>query len=285
MIRLNHLKEAKGYVITLVLAAFLLLPSLTVLIVNRQESWLQNATGGLLHPLHVLGVGYSLLVIGGIIIWLGRLRPADIGLDRSKLGLGVLVVLGMWALVQACLLVDALTFREPQLRVVDAAEVGAFLANLVLAGFLEETVFRGFLLPQFYLKLQRATKSEGRWLPVTGAVLASSLLFAGIHIPNGLFYAGQGVEAVLAHAGLATFVGIVFALVYLRTGNLFINIGLHALVNRALPVVEGNRHDAIDYVLLVGVVVLALWPYVFGRRDLGSAPELAGSNSKSRGAV
>ena len=42
----------------------------------------------------------------------------------------------------------------PRLRALETSEIGAFLGNLVFAGFREETIFRGFLLPQLYLKLR-----------------------------------------------------------------------------------------------------------------------------------
>jgi membrane protease YdiL (CAAX protease family) len=82
-----------------------------------------------------------------------------------------------------------------------------FLTASVAAPIFEEIMFRGFLLP-----------SLTRYLPVWGAILASSLLFAIAHL---------SLSEVLPLATL----GMVLAIVYTRSRNLLSSILLHSLWN------------------------------------------------------
>ncbi|WP_017715794.1 CPBP family intramembrane glutamic endopeptidase [Kamptonema formosum] len=82
-----------------------------------------------------------------------------------------------------------------------------FLTASVAAPVFEEIMFRGFLLP-----------SLTRYLPVWGAIAASSLLFAVAHL---------NLSEVLPLATL----GAVLGFVYTRTRNLFASMLLHSLWN------------------------------------------------------
>jgi len=82
-----------------------------------------------------------------------------------------------------------------------------FLTASLAAPVFEEIIFRGFLLP-----------SLTRYLPVWGAIVASSLLFAIAHL---------SLSEVLPLATL----GIVLAVVYTRSRNLLAPMLLHSLWN------------------------------------------------------
>ena len=82
-----------------------------------------------------------------------------------------------------------------------------FITASVAAPIFEEIMFRGFLLP-----------SLTRYMPVWGAILASSLLFAIAHL---------SLSEVLPLATL----GMVLAIVYTRSRNLLSSILLHSLWN------------------------------------------------------
>ncbi len=99
---------------------------------------------------------------------------------------------------------------------VDAYRTASFLpalyAAVVLAAPLfEEVLFRGFLLPGL---------ARSPYLRGAGAVLLSSVLFALPHLQYDLI----DMTAVFG-------LGVVFAVVRLRTGSTWLAIGLHALVN------------------------------------------------------
>jgi hypothetical protein len=82
-----------------------------------------------------------------------------------------------------------------------------FLTACVAAPVFEEIIFRGFLLP-----------SLTRYVPVWGAILASSLLFAIAHL---------SLSEVLPLATL----GMVLGIVYSRSRNLLASMLLHGLWN------------------------------------------------------
>lgn len=82
-----------------------------------------------------------------------------------------------------------------------------FITASVAAPFFEEVIFRGFLLP-----------SLTRYLPVWGAIVVSSLIFALAHL---------NLSEVLPLATL----GIVLGFVYTRSKNLLSSMFLHSLWN------------------------------------------------------
>lgn len=82
-----------------------------------------------------------------------------------------------------------------------------FLTAAIAAPFFEETLFRGFILP-----------SLTRYMPTWGAVLASSLLFAVVHLS-------------LSEVAPLTALGIVLGLSYVKTRNLLVPMVLHGLWN------------------------------------------------------
>ncbi|WP_193196001.1 CPBP family intramembrane glutamic endopeptidase [Nostoc sp. MG11] len=90
----------------------------------------------------------------------------------------------------------------------DSVALGIFFFTAAIAApFFEELLFRGFLLP-----------SLTRYLPVWGAILVSSLLFAIAHL---------SLSEILPLTAL----GIVLGIVYTRSRNLFAPMLLHSLWN------------------------------------------------------
>ncbi|MBW4684307.1 MAG: CPBP family intramembrane metalloprotease [Komarekiella atlantica HA4396-MV6] len=90
----------------------------------------------------------------------------------------------------------------------DSIALGIFFFTAAIAApFFEELLFRGFLLP-----------SLTRYLPVWGAILVSSLLFAIAHL---------SLSEILPLTAL----GIVLGIVYTRSRNLFAPMLLHSLWN------------------------------------------------------
>lgn len=112
----------------------------------------------------------------------------------------------------------------------------AFLSGTVV-GFIEEPFFRGFILRSLFKDMRRST-----------AVVAMSLFFAIVHFFNASdMPPAQGFHPLLGFKALAYFfqpllsptdvipgfiglflVSIVLAYAYLRTGSLYLSIGLHA---------------------------------------------------------
>ncbi len=124
---------------------------------------------------------------------------------------------------------------------------------IAVAPVIEEFFFRGF----FY----RALRSRLSWI---AAALVDGLLFGSIH------YSGNGVDGLLILPPLAI-LGVIFCLVYERTGTLLAPIGMHALNNTIAFAAQAHGGWQVSVVvgpLMLGAVVLT------GRR-LAPAPRLS----------
>ena len=133
-----------------------------------------------------------------------------------------------------------------------ALAVGRILADFLGVALCEETVFRGFLLTQLRLKFDRLLGGR-RWPALAVALGLSQVVFALGHLPYLCYHHGTPA-AELPDGLLMLFVwGVLFALVYVQTGNLLISVGLHGLVNTPALALEAPGGIA-----TTGLVSLAL---------------------------
>jgi uncharacterized protein len=183
-----------------------------------------------------------LLVVGLIAGWrrLDLGSPADIGLRArgwvGRLGAGLAVgVASIGVALGLCWVLGAL---EPALRYPPGKTVGKAAAGLVaavLVGVGEEALFRGVLL-------RRLVRDAGR---VAGMALTTAI-YAAVHVvghvpkvrgPAGAWAGVERAAALLSPLadprqvpellGLAAF-GLVLLAARLRTGSLWMSIGIHA---------------------------------------------------------
>jgi membrane protease YdiL (CAAX protease family) len=127
--------------------------------------------------------------------------------------LGVFVVNGGYNAVMRAIGLDALS---PDQELDDLFDTRALLPligffTLITAPLAEEIFFRGFIFPGLIGRL-------GVW----GAALASGLFFGAVHITS------------IDTAGLVIplgAIGVLLAVLYARTGSLWVNIGTHFLIN------------------------------------------------------
>eukprot|EP00873_Tetraselmis_striata_P034692 jgi/Tetstr1/454956/TSEL_041817.t1 len=170
----------------------------------------------------VVDVSELVLTLGILWLKLRRFKPRSLGLFPTKLR-------GNWMFVVAlaCLsfpLVDWLALQSQNLLPNERDEWAASLEHSLSGGdwitnglylivvsicapIWEEVIFRGFLLP-----------SISRYLPIQGAVFASSVCFAMAHF---------SIQRFLP----LVFLGFVMGTVYVRTRNLLSSIALHSLWN------------------------------------------------------
>ncbi len=221
-------------------------------------------------------------VIGGvqvlIVLFAGRQRLVDVGWRRGRLAPAVLATLGLWGVMQLSICIHALLAGQAlELRPDWAAglgiALGPLLAQLVGTALMEETVFRGYLWPQLAVRFaKRVSPGVALW---TG-LLVSQAVFALLHIPIRI--QGGATSADLASiVTMLFFAGLVFALVYAATRNLFVAVGAHALGN-APTLLFVPQGPAPMMVLLVAVLLLSLvcWQYrrerEYGTRRPGLVP-------------
>lgn len=231
----------------------------------------REATAGWVDPNLPGGALVFLLTLVPFVFISARLRPRDTGLDRERLVRGLVVTAALWAAMQLVLatlsLVDdgalqpARLWADPR---APRAPLAFLLAMLVVMTAVEEATFRGFVLPQLWLRLRGPARVR-TW----GAVVGSAALFALVHVPNRRLM--MGLDGALLAANLAGLLvsGIFFAVLYLRTANLWVTGGIHALLNAPTPLVEPEVPTVVVLVPLV-LALVVLWPRLPGgeRRPL-----------------
>ena len=204
------------------------------------------------------------LIIFLVILWWGRLRWQDVGLIGSKLLLGLAVMLALWLVAQlmmvaAALVTGARVILHPDWQGVGTGKVlGNFIQHFLGTGLCEELTIRAFFLVQLAKKFGGAKNRKSA--PFIWAMLVSAIFFALLHIPR-LLAEGVTGYSLLMWMVLLTIAGIYFAMLYLRTGNLFVAIGLHALGDAPTPLFA----SPVNHYFFLGslmVLLLLFWPLV-----------------------
>jgi len=150
-------------------------------------------------------------------------RDWSFGLRQQGLARGVFRF-GWTGLLAALALVVSGYFAFSPLSVRPSfLEIGVWvvLYNFCVA-LTEETLLRGLLLNTFLKSMNQ--KQNG----VYTAVILSSLLFGLGHIPGMLAYP---ILTVAAKVAWAVCLGVFFAAVYMRSGNLWSAVILHSILN------------------------------------------------------
>lgn len=236
-----------------------------------------RATGGLINDTLVANFFLLAIIVVGIMFAWGKLGPRDVGLRREKLGTGVVMTAVLWLFAQLALLIyqvatGGMVELNPLWQRGATVVIGLLIAQLLGNALYEEITFRGFFLPQLYLKLDRW--SDRPALRMVAAVALSITMFALIHIPNRLWTGTTLAElpvSLLWVAGL----GVIFAAIYLRTGNLFFTVGVHALSNAPTMLFAGDN----GYTMMAcAVIIAALWPLAtrLGMRRSGAVVAVSG---------
>ncbi|NDJ61731.1 MAG: CPBP family intramembrane metalloprotease [Chloroflexi bacterium] len=219
---------------------------------------LASATGGLISGSLVA----NWLFIGLLVVWIilrrGSLRFYDVGLILRDGPFGILFTAGLWAAAQLIHVIAGL-LHDGSLTLHDHWQYATFIISLLAAQIIgnalfEDTAYRGFLFPQAYLALSRLRRWQ--WPRLLLALLLSQGLFALSHIPNRI-YLGMSRDALIFDLGLLLIWGLIFTAIYLRTDNLFVVIGVHALGNAPTtlitpaPGLSGAGESLLIYALAV----------------------------------
>jgi len=220
-------------------------------------------TSGIIQPTLIVNLISLVLIVGGVLILAGRLGKKDLGIYGSLLPQAVLITFGLWLNIQilgalvvfmrdGSLLLDSL-WQEWEWTII----AGALIAQILGNALVEEVGFRGFLLPQLVLKFQKLNSNNIARKPIACGIVFSQLAFSVSHIPNRIYL---GVPTSDWPLDLFTLlgVGVLYAFVYLRTGNLFIVVGLHALAN--MPASLFLAQDIARYVVQAfALMLIIIW--------------------------
>ena len=244
---------------------------------------IEVATAGIITPVVLSGLIVIVVLLAFVMVWLGGLSASDLGLRGNHLLNAALIALLVWGGVQSVLsgLAASGTLEatlNPALAHGPARFAGKLLEATLGSAFIEEVMYRGFLVPQLYLLARRWTDRASMQAAI--AIVVPQLYFGLNHIPAALRMHVPTWEAAvyIVHVIL---VGFLFTALYLRTGNLFVAIAAHALVNFPAPVIVAGANPSLPSVLaLIGVCFLLLaWPAL--HRRLGDVFTMVPSTSTS----
>ena len=108
--------------------------------------------------------------------------------------------------------------------------IAVFVICMALVGITEEFFCRG-VMAELLLRHFGATK-EGVWK----AVILSGVLFGLAHLSNLM---GAEPVGVLVQCVIAAMMGMAFAAIYFRTGNIWVTVALHAFVDVCALITSG----------------------------------------------
>ena len=226
------------------------------------------ATGGIISAQLLVNLFMLVSIVGGLLWVDDHLEPGHVGLVVEAIPMGVVVTVGLWLGIQAIGIgLDVVGGGVGVSTAWTGIGAGGWITRLIPELFgsalQEEVFFRGLLLTQAYLISRRYL--GGTRVPLAVAVVGTQAWFGLVHLPIGLV---QGTTLPLPADLVGTaLLGIIYALVYLRTGNLFVAVGVHALANDPAPIFVD---PVTARFVLLGLTVLLLlgWPIIRrGGRD------------------
>ncbi|HEY5094706.1 MAG TPA: type II CAAX endopeptidase family protein [Candidatus Eremiobacteraceae bacterium] len=171
-----------------------------------------------------------------VLLWvtLSRTPWAEIGYVRPRswlveatagIALGVVLKFLLKIIVMPLLGADAINRTYHYIVGNPAAAISEILPLIIVGGFAEETVFRGYLFERFGKLIGKSIVAK------SGTVLVTALFFASLHFYDQGF---AGVEQ-------AIFTGLVFGTVFSSTGRIWIVMCAHAAYDlTALAIIYWN---------------------------------------------
>ena len=194
---------------------------------------------------------------GVLVAWLFLARTGESGLLRRR-GSGFFngILVGMFPFAMICYtLYGKLLFGMPTDRPLRTGwQIAWYFIGMFTVGVAEEFLFRG-VIAQTLLE-HFGTSRAGIWK----ACLLSGLFFGGAHLTNILSSAPFGVLMQCVFAGS---LGVLFAAIYFRTGNLWVLVFLHGAQDAASLLAGGlygteNMSTAVssyDSTMLLSVLI------------------------------
>lgn len=121
-----------------------------------------------------------------------------------------------------------------------------FILKMLCVGFLEETIFRGFLF-------KAISQSSLKW-----ALVVSSLTFGLGHILNLINGSGMSIGENLVQIVSAVLIGFLYVLIFIRSGSLWMCIISHGVFNSLSAFSVSEKSDYTVVILCVITIIYAL---------------------------
>ena len=170
----------------------------------------------------------------GVLVTLWLLKRTGRGGLLRRRGSGFFngLLVGMYPLVLiGYSLFGSLMFRQPDdTPLLPLPRILTFLLSMMLVGVAEEFIFRGVVAETLleHFGLSRA----GIWK----ACILSGVLFGAGHLTNLL---GSEPFGVLMQCLFAAALGTLFAAIYFRTGNIWVTVFLHGMMDISSMIIGG----------------------------------------------
>jgi membrane protease YdiL (CAAX protease family) len=252
--------SSKKTLVVFVLLTFLSIYFSSLIFESNSLAYLQKISHGLIDPNLVVFGFLNLIAIGGLLIKFEKLPLRTLGLTNLKQGVLVLVL--VWSFSQLIIisinliLGQAIEFNMIWSKWEPTYIFGFLIAMIIGTAFFEEIAFRGYLLPQFYFLIKKRQR-------IIWAIVCSSLLFSLFHVPSLLFIVKLSLPSMLSRLLMLFIVGLISCFAYLRTGNIFVLIAIHALNNAPTPLFQSPLNPSMIGVAL-SITLLIFWPFIFG---------------------
>jgi len=201
-------------------------------------------------------------VVGIVLSFLGGLRLPDFGLCSRDLPIALVLTISVWIVVNMIegawqfAANGAVSWGGAWQRLGVTAAIGALVAQLFGNALYEEIFFRGVLLRQVYWRLGPETTHLQKFQKLAIALAISQSLFALIHLPI-LLSGGASLIAALATLPAIFTTGAALAILYARSDNLALCVGIHSLANKPTLLVA-DCFDIPNNLLFVTVTCLVL---------------------------
>lgn len=221
-----------------------------------------EATNGLIGGTLIASGLHGLVIVLGLLMLVGRMRASEFGVVTAQIGQGVFVLALVWLALNVISVVvvlvtgQALSWDSRWAEWGVLAVLGSLIGQVFGNALVEEIQYRGFLLPQFWHKL-RALADRPR-LRVVLAVALMGAIFSLSHIPNRIVHQQPFDDWAMLFG-----MGALFALIYLRTENLFVAVALHALHN-APTLLFASPLDYALPIMVLDALVVVFWPQIAG---------------------
>jgi membrane protease YdiL (CAAX protease family) len=263
----DPIRRARRHTLLIFLVAHFIFTALVNLVLFAGNTFrpLASATGGLFTGSLLANLLFIVALVAAIILGVGKLRPYDVGLSGRNILPALGNTIALWAVAQVIHLFAGLArygevAPNPEWTIYGAGFlIGLVLTQIFGNALFEEIAYRGFLFPQLYLRFTSLRSQP--WKRFALALLISQIAFALSHIPNRI-YLGMNTGDIALDLLMLVGWGVLYTLLYLRTDNLFLVVGVHALGNtpttlfNTAPILTGAGASMLIYLLAVTATFL-----------------------------
>lgn len=142
--------------------------------------------------------------------------------QRKNFMKGLLLGIPFYIIGIASVFISNSSISFHQLHIKSGSEILLFLVNMLFVGINEEVLMRGLILN--YLRNNYGETKKG----IRKAIIVSAAIFGMIHLPNVFFFDSVTVIVQAVNAASA---GVLFAVIYVISKNLWATIIVHAIVD------------------------------------------------------